>query len=160
MVDIISKKSGPRREDVVAKRTINQNWSTIARLADQISDGGYTRSRQAMAKAKELPEPENLRIHILGGGNKAVKPDPIVRISINHRVIVVDARSGKQLQYLGEMRFQGSQKYFALATGSNGFYATVDEETEHLLSDLNGVIIESDSIQDAFIGVIKERLGL
>ena len=101
-----------------------------------------------------------MRIHILGGGNKAVKPDPIVRISINHRVIVVDARSGKQLQYLGEMRFQGSQKYFALATGSNGFYATVDEETEHLLSDLNGVIIESDSIQDAFIGVIKERLGL
>jgi len=47
MVDIISKKTGPRREDVVAKRLINNNWSTISRLADQISNGGYSKSRQA-----------------------------------------------------------------------------------------------------------------
>lgn len=160
MVDIISKRKGPRREDVAAKRMINDNWSTISRLADQISSGGYSRSRKAIAKAKEEPALDNLNIHILGGSSKAIEPDPIVQVSRNNRVIIMDVRSGKQLQYLGEMRFQGRQKYFALAITANNFLTTVDDDTELKLADLNGVIIESDEIQEAFIKVIKDRLEL
>lgn len=161
MVDIISKKSGPRREDVVAKRIINRNWSTISKLADQLSNGGYTRSRNATAKAKQKPETEVSNLHIVGGGaSKSIEPDPFIRISLNNRVVIMDARSGKQLQFLGEFRFHGEQKYFILATKENGFFATVDEETEANLADLNGVIIESDAIQQAFIEAIKNRLEL
>lgn len=160
MVDIFSKQKGPRREDVTAKRMINQNWPTISRLADQISDGGYTRSREAIANARKTPELDDLNIHILGGSSKVVEPDPIVRISRNNRVIVMDQRSGQQMQYLGELRFQSGQKYFALATEKNGFFATVDEDTETKLADLNGVIIESDTIQEQFVCAIKNRLDL
>ena len=46
MVEIISKRDGPRREDVQVKRLIEQNRSTIVRLADQISGGGYSASRK------------------------------------------------------------------------------------------------------------------
>jgi len=160
MVDIISKRKGPRREDVAAKRMISDNWSTISRLADQFSNGGYSRSRKANATAKEEPALDNLSIHIIGGGPAAVEPDPIVQVSRNHRVIVMDARSGKQLQFLGTMRFQGRQKYFSLATAGNNFVSTVDADTELKLADLNGVVIESDEIEEAFVAVIRERLEL
>ncbi len=165
MVDIISKKTAPRREDVVAKRLINNNWSTISRLADQISNGGYSKSRQASSNtvnSKNSKQPESIgsNIHILGNASKAANPDPVVQISINNRVVIMDARSGKQIKFLGQIRFQNKQKYFSLATKKNGFFATVDEETELRLAELNGVIIESDDIQKAFIAAIKSRLGL
>ena len=160
MVDIITKKSGPRREDVNAKRVINNNWSTISRLADQISGGGYSRSRQTIADAKKAPEPQQSNLHIVGGVTKPVEAEPLVRVSTNNRVIVMDVRSGRQLQFLGELRFQNGQKYFSLATAANEYYATVDEDTEQKLADLDGVIIESDDIQARFVHVIKNRLDL
>lgn len=162
MVDIFTKKSGPRREDVAAKRVINENWPTIRRLADQISDGGYTRSRQAIAKSKEEPKLDNLNIHILGGTSKVVdsKPQPVVRMSRNNRVVVMDANTGSQLEFLGEFRFQEGQKYFVLATAANGYFAAIDEVTQRLLEDLDGVVIETDDIQDAFTQVITSRLDL
>ncbi len=170
MVDIISKKKDPRREDVVAKRLINNNWSTISRLADQISNGGYSKSRQASSKAVNSNKADSRKdeknasvgssIHLMGGACKAATPEPVVKISINNRVIVMDARSGKQIQFLGEIRFQNKQKYFSLATKENGFFSPVDEETELSLAALNGVIIESDDIQEAFLAAIKNRLDL
>ncbi|ASJ74861.1 hypothetical protein [Granulosicoccus antarcticus] len=160
MVDIISRKSGPRREDVDAKRVINKNWPTISRLADQISNGGYSRSRKTLAEAKKSPAPLQSNLHIVGGSSKTLTPEPMVRVSMNNRVIVMDVRSGKQLDYLGAIRFQGNQKYFALATSANDFFATVDEETEQKLADLDGVVIESDEIQLKFIEVIKNRLDI
>ncbi len=160
MVDIITKKDGPRREDVAAKRLINGNWPTIQRLADQISDGGYTRSRQLIANSKEQPRLDNLKIHILGSSPKALEPKPVLRISLNNRVVVMDENSGRQLEFLGVFLFRGEQKYFSLATDENGFHATVDAKIELLLEDLNGVIIESESIQNAFIEIITVRLEL
>jgi len=170
VVDIISKKKGPRREDVVAKRLINNNWSTISRLADQISNGGYSKARQASFKAvnskniisrkDKKPESVGSSIHLMGGASKAYIPDPVVQISVNNRVVVMDARTGKQIMFLGEIRYQNNQKYFSLATKKNGFFSPVDEETELSLAALNGVIIESDDIQEAFLAAIKNRLDL
>jgi len=160
MVDIISKRKGPRREDVAARRVISENWPTISRLADQFSNGGYSRSRQASTTTKDEPAPDDLRIHIMGEGPAALEPEPIVRVSRNHRVIVMDARSGRQLQFLGTLRFQGGQKYFSLATAQNHYVSTIDAETELKLGDLNGVVIESDEIEAAFVLAITERLDL
>ncbi|MDU9004463.1 hypothetical protein [Sedimentitalea todarodis] len=160
MVDIFSKKDGPRREDVAAKRLISENRTTIHRLADQFSGGEFSRSRTAMAKAKEEPKADGLSIHIMGGPSSPTPPEPAVRVSLNGRVIVVDANAGKQMQFLGQMRVKNGQKFFALATKENGFVSPVDDDVEHLLADLNGIVIESDDIENKFVGVIKDRLNL
>ena len=52
MVEIISKRDGPRREDIQVKRLIEQNRSTIVRLADQISGGGYSASKETATGAE------------------------------------------------------------------------------------------------------------
>lgn len=160
MVDIFSKKDGPRREDVVAKRMINDNKATIHRLADQISSGGFSRSRAAMAQAKEEPKPAGLNIHLLGGGAKPSEPDRVLRISLNDRVVVMDANSGKQMELLGQLKTRGGQKYFALATAENGFLSPLGEEIQDRLGDLNGVVIESQDVQEKFVRVIKDRLEI
>ncbi|WP_300056167.1 hypothetical protein [uncultured Roseobacter sp.] len=160
MVDIFSKKEGPRREDVEAKRIISENRQTIHRLADQISNGGFSRSRAAMATAKETPKPQGLSIHLLGTTGKTVDPEPVLKISLNGRVVIMDANSGKQLVFLGEMRRKNSQKYFALATKKNGFFSPLDDETQDCLRDLDGVMLETGEIEDKFSDVMKDRLGL
>jgi len=160
MVDIFSKKEGPRREDVVAKRMINENRGTIHRLADQISNGGFSRSRAAMAKSKEKPKPIGLNIHDMGSAPAPVKEKPEIRISMNDRVMVMNANNGKQLQFLGQLRVKDGQKYFALATKENGFVAPLDAEMEQNLSDLNGIVIESDEIEEKFSEVLTKRLCL
>lgn len=160
MVDIISKSSGPRREDVQAKRIINQNWPTISRLADQISSGGYSRSRKALTESQKAPEPAQSGIHIVSDLGRTAEQEPVVRITANHRVIIMDVRSGKQLRFLGQIRFSNGQKYFSLATAENNYFATVDADTESMLADLDGVLIESDDIRDKFLQVIKSRLEI
>ncbi len=160
MVDIFSKKDGPRREDVEAKRLLQGNMGTIHRLADQISNGEYSRSRKAAAKAKEEPKPDGLNIHILGGPSKVSEPEPVVRISIDDRVMVMDAKSGKQMLFLGQLRMKDRVKFFVLATKENGFVSPLEPEIESTLQDLNGIVIENEEIREKFAAVIGERLGL
>ncbi|WP_227269287.1 hypothetical protein [Roseobacter weihaiensis] len=160
MVDIFSKKEGPRREDVVAKRIISENRQTIHRLADQISGGGFSRSRAAMTQAKEAPKSDGLSIHLLERTSRPAEPEPVLKISLNGRVVIMDANSGKQLVFLGEMRRKNGQKYFALATKKNGFFSPLDEETHDRLTEFDGVIIETRDIEDKFSDVMKDRLGL
>ena len=50
MVDIFSKREGPRLEDVKARRLLTQNAGTIRKLADQISNGGFSKMRAEQAK--------------------------------------------------------------------------------------------------------------
>lgn len=45
MVEIFSKRDGPRREDVQIKRLIEQNRGVITKLADQLSNGRYSQSK-------------------------------------------------------------------------------------------------------------------
>ena len=160
MVDIFSKNDGPRREDVEAKRLLQGNMGTIHKLADQLSNGGFSRSRATMAKAKQEPKAKGLNIHILGGASQAHAPEPVIRISIDDRVMIMDARSGKQMTFLGQLRLRNRVKYFALATSENGFVSPLDPEIENLLQDLNGIVIENDDIKGKFAAVIQKRLGM
>jgi len=142
-MDIFSKRDGPRAEDVKAKKLIRENAGTIRRLADQISNGGYTKMRQDEALRKQEPKPEGLIIHDLKLPTKSDAPDPYVKVSINNRVVLVDRNNGRQLHMLGEIRGPSFARRFALATKGNGFMSPVPEEMVSLLSSLDGVELSS-----------------
>ena len=95
MVEIISKRDGPRREDMQVKRLIEQNRSTIVQLADQISGGGYSASR----KPRQQPKAEGLIIHVGGSAATAAEASPSIRVTMNGRVISKDQNTGRQLHH-------------------------------------------------------------
>lgn len=137
MVDIISKRDGPRREDAEIRQFLGQNRSIITRLADQISNGQYSRSK----RPKPTPQPEGLIIHI--GDRPAAEPElqPRIRITANGRAIAVDTVSSRQLVHFGDIRQTGSVRTFVLATAANGYVAPLDGETVDALADIDGVLI-------------------
>ena len=117
MVEIISKRDGPRREDMQVKRLIEQNRSTIVRLADQISGGGYSASR----KPRQQPKAEGLIIHV-GGSAASAEASPSIRVTMNGRVISKDQNTGRQLHHIGDVRDRNGEQIFVLATKQNGFF--------------------------------------
>jgi hypothetical protein len=139
MVEIFSKKDGPRREDAQLKRLIQQNRGIITKLADQFSGGRYSESR----KPKVAPQAEGLIIHIGGAAKTAPAPEPKIRVTTNGRVISVDVGSGRQLQHFGDIREGRGLKIFRLATKANGFIAPLDEATIETLGDIDGVPLGS-----------------
>ena len=156
MVDIISKKSGPRREDVAARRLINENRATIEGLANQLSSGQYARRHERPAP----PKLSGLILHDLGGG--AVEEsdhDAYVRVSVNGRVVLVDGGTNKQLHYLGEIRQKETGLEFVLGTRKNGFFAPLDEEVATKLSSLDRCRLDENYGEDELKSEIFERLN-
>lgn len=145
-----------RRDDVAAKQLIERNRATIDRLADQLSAGAYSASR----KPRAAPQPEGLSIHVLGGPAAADPPRPYVRISPNERVVLADHASGRQLQFLGQIRRQDGVRRFVLATKANGFFAEVGDEAATSLAELDGVALERDYDDDRLSADIGARLGI
>jgi len=156
MVDIISKRDGPRREDVAARRLLEGNRGTIHKMMDHLT-GGQLKS-QAQKPAK--PEPEGLVIHTGRVIDQQDVARPYVRISMNGRVVVADQETSKQLHFLGEIRGPRRSQRFVLATKDNGFYALIEDELEQKLADLDGRMIAGEFSEDDLINVITERLGI
>ena len=48
-MDIFSKRSGPRAEDVQARQHLQRNWGTIEKLADTLSGGKYSADKAKRA---------------------------------------------------------------------------------------------------------------
>lgn len=159
-MDIFSKREGPRREDVRAKRLISENAGTISRLADTISNGGFTRMRQEQARRKEEPKPEGLLIYSMAGPAKPDEPDPHVRVSLNGRVVLADRRSGKQLQLLGEIRSRSLSRYLVLATNENGFISPISDEIQALLGDYENAELSSEFNEKQIVQKFEESLGI
>lgn len=155
MVEIISKRSGPRREDVQMKRVLQENRSTITKIADQISNGNYSASK----RPKPKPQAEGLIIHV-GGSTAASEPEPEIRISVNGRVVVVDRNSGRQLHHLGEIRNIDGLPSFILATKENGFFAPVDDELGQALTELDRKPLPSTDGEDMLAADIRSKLGI
>lgn len=156
MVDIISKRDGPRREDVAARRVLNENRGTIHKMMDHLT-GGQLNSQAQKPKA---PEPEGLVIHTGRVIDQREAARPYVRISMNGRVVVADQETSKQLHFLGEIRGPRRSQRFVLATKANGFYAVIGEDLEAPLADLDGRDITGDFSEDHLVNTITERLGL
>lgn len=157
-MDIISKKSGPRREDEQAKRHINQNWGTIEKLADQISGGRYSAD-----KAKKAAPPPQASGKIII--DQAVRPAPDVvkpylRVSVNGRVVVADVNSGRQLNFLGQLKRAGGVMRFVIATKENGFFSPIDSETYDLISDLSDKPINRSFSEKDLEKELQTRLNI
>ncbi len=156
MVDIISKRDGPRREDVAARRVLQENRGTIHKMMDHLT-GGQLNSQATKTAA---PEPKGLIIHTGRAIDSREISKPYVRISMNGRVVVADQETSRQLHYLGEIRGPRRSQHFVLATKANGFYAVIDEELEPSLADLDGKNIASDFTEDDLANTITKRLGI
>lgn len=156
MVEIISKRDGPRREDVQVKRLIEENRSTIVRLADQISGGGYSASR----KARQQPKAEGLIIHVGVGAATVTEAKPSIRVTMNGRVISKDQNTGRQLHHIGEVRNRNGDQIFVLATKQNGFFSPVDETIAGALADLDGFMLTANYTEDQLAADIGAKLGI
>lgn len=159
-MDIFSKRDGPRREDVQAKRLISENSHVIKKLADQISGGGYTAMQQTKAQAARKPQPEGLIIHDLGSAKGPAEVRPYVKVSLNNRVVLACMNSGKQLQLLGEIRGNFAGRRFALATAERGFYSPVEGEMLEALRHLDDIEIGKGFDADALTDAISRSLAL
>lgn len=144
MVDIFSKKDGPRLEDVKAKKLLSENAGTIRRLADQISNGGYSRMQSDKARREQEPRPEGLIIHDLKQRRTDHTPEPYVKVSLNNRVVLVDRATGRQMQMLGEIRGSFMSRSLVLATKENGYLSPLDEEMHNAIAHLEGVAIKDE----------------
>ncbi|WP_287097219.1 hypothetical protein [Mesorhizobium sp.] len=156
MVEIISKRDGPRREDVQVKRLIEQNRSTIVRLADQISGGGYSASR----KPRQQPKAEGLIIHVGGSAAHVAEAKPSIHVTMNGRVISKDQNTGRQLHHIGDIRNRGGDQTFVLATKQNGFFSPVDEIIAEALADLDGSRLASTYTEEQLAADIGAKLGI
>ncbi|HEU0223216.1 MAG TPA: hypothetical protein VFR34_13535 [Paracoccaceae bacterium] len=156
MVDIISKRDGPRREDIEARRLIDENRGTIRALANRLTGGQFAAPKPAKAE----PEAKGLIVHALGAARTIRDPKPYIRISPNSRVVVADADSGRQMQFLGEIRRMDGVRRFVLATKANGFFAPVEPEIGEALAGLDGVRLGGDYPEERLAAEIGERLGV
>lgn len=156
MVEIISRRDGPRREDAQVKRLIEQNRPTIERIADQISGGGYSASRQPRRK----PQAKGLIIHTGSGSKTAAEPNPSIRITLNGRVVSVDQNTGRQLHHIGDIRHRDGEQVFVLATKQNGFFAPVEDGVAHALLDLDGARLDTALTEDRLAAEIGQKLGI
>ncbi|RWQ31204.1 hypothetical protein [Mesorhizobium sp.] len=156
MVEIISKRDGPRREDAQVKRLIEQNRSTIVRLADQISGGGYSASR----KPRQQPKAEGLIIHVGGGTAPVAEAKPSIQVTMNGRVISKDRNTGRQLHHIGDIRDRGGDQVFVLATKQNGFFSPVDEIVAEALADMDGSRLAATYSEEQLAFDIGAKLGI
>ncbi len=158
MVEIFSRSDGPRPQDARLKAFLDQNRSTIVKLADHLTLGQYSANKKPKADA---PEASGKIIHALG---PAAAPEtearPCVRATINGRVIVVDDNSGRQLYHLGEIRRQSGEIVFLLARAENGFSAPLPDELVETLADLDRALLSPDGGEEALVAEFASRLGI
>lgn len=162
MVEIISKREGPRREDARVRRIIDANRTTITRLADQLTQGGYSARKKATREAAVAPQPEGKIIRHFGayGVEKSGEDaDLRVKVSVNGRVIVYDGDTGRQERLLGEIRRLDGLRYFALATKANDFVSALPPDLVEPLEELDGQIIDAACPEELLSAEIAKRLG-
>jgi hypothetical protein len=159
MVDIISKRSGPRTEDVAARQVIARNRQTIERIADQISNGGYSANKARKAAPKE-PEATGLIMSDLGAARRGSEPErPYVRVSPNGRVVVVDDNTNLQMHFLGQLRRSDGVTRFVLATAENGFLSPLDADLAGRLAALDGAPMGGARDDAGLAAEIRTLLG-
>lgn len=158
MVEIITKRDGPRREDVEARRLIENNRGTIDRIADRLTGGGYSARRRA--EPAPPPPSSSVIVHALGGAPQGGEPQPHIRVSTNGRVVMVDCATGRQMHHLGEVRRCGGIDRFLVATRENGFFAPVAEEVAEAIADLDRAPIVDSYTEEQLAADISTRLDL
>jgi hypothetical protein len=158
VIDIISKKSGPRREDAEAKAHVQRNWGTIEKLADQISGGSYSANKNRTKK--EAPKASGLIIVDQAPRRAMDDPEPYLRISANGRVVIADKNSARQMHFLGQLKRQDGVERFVIATAENGFVSPVEPEIHAKIADLADRQMTWEFTEEDLAEELKTRLGL
>jgi hypothetical protein len=156
MVEIISKRDGPRREDVRLTQLINNNRAIITQLADHLSGGNYSASK----RQRSAPQAEGVVIHAGGGRPAVAEISASVRVTRNGRVIMMDMNSARQLHHIGDIRRRDGIDIFALATKSNGFFAPVDATIAEPLAAIDGVCLDASYTEEKLAADIGAKLGI
>jgi hypothetical protein len=156
MVEIFSR--GSRPQDARLKAFLDQNRSTIVKLADHLTQGQYSAGKAPKAPARE-PE-RNTIFHATSDSPSIVEPRPVVRATLNGRVVVVDDNSGRQVHHLGEIRARGDAIMFLLASAENGFSAPLPDDLLDALIDLDHAELAADGGEEALVGELASRLGI
>jgi hypothetical protein len=156
MVHIISKRDGPRREDVEIRSFLDRNRPTIDGIANRLTGGGWAEMRNP----KPAPQPEPSGTLWYTPPSRPSEAAPYVRISVNGRVVVADLSSGRQLQFLGAVAGRGAERHFVLATRENGFFDPIEEAAGQALGELDGVLLPDAETEDLLKQEISTRLGL
>lgn len=159
MVDIISKRDGPRTEDAAARDYISRNGAAIRQLADRLSGGAYSAGLTRPPKAPET-ETGGLITHDLGASRAIDAAQPYIKVSVNNRVVMADLSTGRQLEFLGEIRRSGQSRQFRLARRSNGFHSDLDAGLAEKLADLDGATVGRERSEKQLAAEIGARLGI
>lgn len=157
MVEIISKRDGPRREDRDTRRLIERNRGTIERIAGHLTGGAFSTPRPV---ADSAPETRGPIVHVLGGRPGGGPPRPYVRVSPNGRVVMVDHETGRQMAHLGEIRRSAGVRRFVLATRENGFFAPLDPELAEAIEPLDQLSVADEDAEEQLSSEIGRRLGI
>ncbi len=156
-MDIISKRSGPRREDEGARRLISENRGTIERLADQLSSGAYSARKSKASPA--APEASGLIVSDLAAPRRSDAPKPYVRISPNRRVVIVDETTSRQMHHIGDLRRIDGRMVLVLATKANGFFTALEPDLSEALVSLDGAALDAVRTEAALAAEIGALLG-
>lgn len=157
-MDIFSKKTGPRSEDIQARQHLQRNWGTIEKLADTLSGGKY--SADKARRAAPPPQPDGLIIVDQAGPRVADVPQPYLRISSNGRVVVADAHSGVQIHFLGQLKRINGAVRFLIASAENGFISPLASDLQIKIEDLADRSINRDYPEEELAKDLKSRLGI
>ncbi len=158
MLDIFSKKTGPRAEDQQAKQHLARNWGTIEKLADTLSGGKY--SADQAKKAAPGPQAQGLIFVDQARPRLPDVPVPYLRISINGRVVLADTSSGIQLHFLGQLKRINGMMQFVIATAANGFFTPLDPDLYDQIADLADKPVNRSYSEDDLAQDIKMRLQI
>ncbi len=157
MAHIISKGNGPRREDAAAKHFIESNRSTIDGIARQLTGGRWQGMDKAFAPpAQGAAKPAKSRS---AAPRRAEDAKPYVNISLNGRVVVIDANSGRQMEFLGDIRSAGGTRRFYLATKANGFFEPMGDALSATLAEFDKAPLPDADAEAELERALAARIG-
>ncbi len=156
MVQIISKRDGPRKEDVAIKRFLQENRGTIGQIKQALTGGGLPARKPSI----EAPPPEVTRMFGYRRTEGAREAAPYLRISPNGRVVIADYDTGRQIHHIGDLRGTGTARRLVLATKQNGYFAPLDPDIVAPLASLDASPVPDTQAEDGLKQEIATRLGL
>lgn len=155
MAHIISKSDGPRREDAAAKQFIEKNRSTIDGIARHLTGGKW----QGLDKAFAPPAPGAAKAPRSAIRPSSGEPQPYISISLNGRVVAIDANAGRQMHFLGDIRGVAATRRFYLATKANGFFEGLEAPLALILADFDASPLPDAAAEAALERALALRLG-
>jgi hypothetical protein len=157
MTNRFSKREGLRKEDLPYYKLVEKNRPVIRGLMNHLTGGALSRARSRPADEAGA----GTKSFHIGKATNANEPGrPIVHISFNNRVLVIDDVHSKQLLHLGNLVRAAEGTKFLLATKENDFFAPVEAAIQEVLKDLDGSILSEQFSQDRLVSEITSRLSL